>query len=61
MLKDYVGKKVLIIGNHPWSGEIGKGKEVKPTVIGKSGLIVSLNNGTECFVFRESELQILKS
>jgi hypothetical protein len=57
----FIGKRVQIIGNHPWSGERGTVKETKTIPTGTTGLIIELDNGTSCFVFKASQLQILKS
>lgn len=60
-MNNLIGKRVLIIGNHTWSGEIGTVEEFKDTAIGKAGYIVALDNGTSCFVFNTSNLQILRN
>ncbi len=56
----YIGKQVKLIGSHPWSGEIGTVTGVQEAkAIGKMGLIVKLDNGTECFVFNMSQMKII--
>lgn len=60
-MERFIGKRVLIIGDHPWSGEVGTATEVKQVPTGTKGIIVELDNGTSCFVFKESNLQMLKS
>lgn len=59
MLEAYIGKRVIVVGDHPWSGEIGEGKEVRRPTFGKPGLIVALDNGTDCFVFSEKNLKVV--
>lgn len=56
----YIGRTVVLKGNHPWAGEKGviKGKQ-EAKGIGKIGLIVELDNGTECFVFDMNQMRIV--
>ncbi len=56
----YTGERVHICGNHPWAGEVGEAVKVERTGVGPA-LRVRLDNGTECFVFQRSHIQILKS
>ena len=56
----FIGKTVLIIGAHPWAGEIGVVKEIRDTSMCVKGYVVDLKNGTTCFVFNANNFQILK-
>lgn len=59
-MESIIGKKVLIIGDHPWCGEMGVIKGIQSTSMGSTGWLVDLKNGTTCFVFNAKNLQILK-
>lgn len=61
-MNNLIGKRVQITGNvHPWSGEKGSVKDIQTTAFGTTGYVVELDNGTSCFVFYPSQLQVLKS
>jgi hypothetical protein len=50
-----VGDRVLIVGDHPWSGHSGEyiGSEKLNMLPGVTGHRVRLDVGTECFVMEE--------
>lgn len=54
-----VGKRVLIVGDHPWEGETGKvvSEEREVGLFRKPAFRVRLDNGTECFVFSPKNLK----
>ena len=57
---DYIGKKVLIIGNHPHSGEEGIVTDYKEaSALGKKGYVVEVGYGMSCYVFDERNLRII--
>jgi hypothetical protein len=62
-MEELIGKRVQVTGDHPWSGEVGTVKEIKPVnfPIKRTGWIISLDNGMSCFVFDAKQLIILKS
>lgn len=53
-----IGKRVLIQGKHPWSGEVGTITGADKTPVGY-GLRVQLDNGMSCFVFKMGEFRVL--
>lgn len=59
--KNHIGKRVLISNKkHPWYGEVGTVKDFEYfSLISKYGMVVSLDNGTDCTVFRGNEVQFL--
>ena len=60
MNDDLIGKRVYLLSPHPWAGEIGTVTELKTAAaLGKTGLIVALDNGTDCFVFSEKNLKVV--
>lgn len=59
-MENIIEKRVLIAGEHPWSGEIGTVKAFENTKLGKTGYLVQLDNGTSCYVFNRNQLQILR-
>lgn len=61
MKDDLIGKRVYLLNPHPWAGEIGTVTELKTAAaLGKTGYIVSLDNGTDCFAFDRMQMQILR-
>lgn len=48
------GTRVLITGNHSWTGHTGKFVEFQDTPFGKRPL-VELDNGQRCFVMNPDE------
>lgn len=59
--KSQIGKRVLISNKkHPWYGEVGTVKDFEFfSIISKWGMVVSLDNGTSCTVFKGDEVQFL--
>lgn len=56
-MQNFVGKDVILLDPHPWSGEKGKTVRVETAKgMGKPGMVVKLDNGTECFVFEPNQL-----
>ena len=56
---DFNGKRVLIIGKHPWAGKTGVITGAEQTCTGKWGLVVELDNGQSCFVFKPENMRII--
>lgn len=54
--EDVIGQRGLIVGDHPWAGNVGDIVRVERTLVGW-GVVVRLNDkpdvpyGQECFVF----------
>ncbi len=61
MFESLIGKRVIITGDHPWAGETGVVEAVKTTSFGKTGMIVTLDNGNSCFVFSGAQVKQLKA
>jgi hypothetical protein len=61
-ISQLIGKRVMIIGDHPHSGEYGTVKEIKHTLAGW-GLEIKLENcphGSDgCFVFKADNLRVI--
>lgn len=58
-MKKFVGKEVVIIGSHPWRGERGTVIKVEtPNGVFDPALYVSLENGTDCYVFTTQHLKL---
>ena len=56
----WMGRKVKIIDrSHPWTGETGTVKSIDKTLAGY-GMRIELDNGVNCFVFKTSDISILK-
>lgn len=56
-----IGKRVLICDKkHSWYGNTGEVKDFQIfSIINKMGMIISLDNGTDCTVFNEIQIQYL--
>lgn len=55
------GDRVLVIGSHPWTGEVGellRYERYGPASLAMEGWRVSLNRGIECYA-REAHLERL--
>ena len=52
------GKRVLIKGDHPWSGHTGKCTGKIDTIVGQ-GFIIELENGMKCTVFKRCEFEVV--
>lgn len=50
------GKRVVLVGDHPWSGYTGtvEGKEV---LLAREALKVKLENGSSCYVFDPAQIR----
>ena len=49
------GERVVIVGEHPWKGEVGSlvaYEPYGPSMMGWMGWRVALDNGTECYADR---------
>ncbi len=56
-MQNFVGKDVMLLAPHPWANEKGKTVRVETAKgTGTPGMVVKLDNGTECFVFKASQL-----
>ena len=59
-MENFVGKDVLLLDPHPWAGEKGQTVRVETAKgMGKPGMVVKLDNGTECFVFEASQIMFI--
>lgn len=59
-MSEYIGKRILIRGKHPWAGETGEITSIETLpVCRKEGMRVALDNGMECFVFSTSEFMVI--
>jgi hypothetical protein len=58
----FIGKRIKIIGDHPWEGETGKlvAEEREVGLFKKPAFRVRLDNGIECFVFSTKNILFLK-
>lgn len=63
-MENIIGKRIKIVGNHPHAGETGLISRAKKTALGKTGLVIKLENCEhgidECFVFRADNIQMIK-
>ena len=59
-LRWYVGRRVLLLGQHPYKGNSGVAVRMERTSSGDGGLIVSLDRGVYCFVFEPREVREAK-
>ncbi len=57
-LADGAPVRVLITGTHEWAGCTGEAKRVEETPVGPM-LIVLLDNGIECGVFENGQIELL--
>lgn len=57
----YLGKRCIIRAkDHPWHNEVGEVKSFEYfSIIGKMGMVIELDNGTDCTVFNGNEVQLL--
>ena len=59
-MEKLLGKDVLLLKPHIWNGEQGKAVRVELSKeINKMGMVVLLDNGTECFVFNHQEIMFI--
>ena len=54
-----IGKNVLLRGDHPHSGKMGKIVAVERVTGGSNGWKIELAGGGECFVFDPMHMMIL--
>ncbi len=57
---EFIGKRVLITGNHPWSDSLGDIMSIERTLSGW-GIRVALDGGYECFVFNHKHMKRVKA
>jgi hypothetical protein len=57
---DYLGKKVLIVGDHPHTGEAGIVKQIHKLGNAGRGFLVELDSGSGCYVFHTDNLKVIK-
>lgn len=61
-LRQFIGKRVLILFDHPWQGNMGIIREVsKPSALTNFGAIVTMDNEKECYVFHPELLKDITS
>ena len=55
-----IGKSVLIRGDHPHAGRVGRIERVeRGRAIGKWGFVVQLDGGEGCFVFKGEHWMVI--
>jgi hypothetical protein len=60
LAKQFIGRKVLIVGDHPHADKTGTVDRVEcARAIGKWGFVVELEDGQSCFVFSGKEWRVL--
>lgn len=59
ILDKMYGQRMMIVGKHPHTGQIGKVEEIQDT-LGGVGYVIRLDNGESCFVFKAENIQWLE-
>jgi hypothetical protein len=59
--KQKIGKRVLITDKaHPWYGYTGEVKDFEYfSIISKMGMVISLDNGTDCTIFDGKDVKFI--
>ncbi len=50
LLSEFIGKRVLITGDHPWSDSLGELLSIEHT-LAAWGIRIALDGGDQCFMF----------
>ena len=60
-IKDLIGSKVVLRGDHPWAGHIGIVEKAEMAGIpAKPALKVILDSGNTCYVFSVKDLKTIQ-
>lgn len=58
IMKKMVGRRVLMVGDHPWKGQAGTIVRFEKTPFGTCP-VVDLDNGQSCFAMKPNHIKAL--
>jgi hypothetical protein len=59
-MDELIGKHIHLTGDHPFTGKRGTVMDKQSTFFVIEGLVVELENGTQCTVFHRSQYRVVQ-